>query len=76
LTTHIMDEADSLCGRVAIMHHGKVVATGSPAELKASIDGAGKTLDDVFIYYTGDEIDSGGNFRETRQSRRTARRLG
>jgi ABC-2 type transport system ATP-binding protein len=76
LTTHIMDEADSLCSRVAIMHHGKVVATGSPTELKAGIDGGGKTLDDVFIYYTGDEIDSGGNFRETRQSRRTARRLG
>ena len=76
LTTHIMDEADSLCGRVAIMHHGKVVATGSPTELKASINDNGSTLDDVFIFYTGNEIDEGGNFRETRQSRRTARRLG
>ncbi|MGD0611318.1 MAG: ATP-binding cassette domain-containing protein [Anaerolineales bacterium] len=81
LTTHIMDEADSLCGRVAIMHHGKVVVTGSPTELKASINGNGTnghgtTLDDVFIYYTGNEIDEGGNFRETRQGRRTARRLG
>jgi len=76
LTTHLMDEADSLCGRVAIMHHGRVVAAGSPTELKASIHCDGATLDDVFIHYTGDEIDSGGNFRETRQSRRTARRLG
>ena len=39
LTTHYMEEADSLCDRVAIMHLGKVVAIGTPAELKASIGG-------------------------------------
>jgi ABC-2 type transport system ATP-binding protein len=76
LTTHMMEEADNLCGRVAIMHHGKVVATGTPQELKTSIGGEKNTLDDVFMYYTGDMIDEGGNFRETRQARRTARRLG
>ncbi len=76
LTTHLMEEADSLCDRVAIMHHGKVVAMGTPAELKSSIDGRNKTLDDVFIHYTGDELESGGSYRETRQTRRTARRLG
>jgi ABC-2 type transport system ATP-binding protein len=76
LTTHMMEEADSLCGRVAIMHLGKVVAAGSPSELKASVDGGEATLDDVFIYYTGKEIESGGNFRETTRTRRTARRLG
>jgi len=76
LTTHLMEEADSLCDRVAIMHLGKVAAMGTPAELKAGIGGSNKTLDDVFIYYTGNEIDSGGSYRETRQARRTARRLG
>lgn len=76
LTTHMMEEADSLCGRVAIMHHGKLVAMGTPSELKASIGGKNKTLDDVFIHYTGDVLDSGGSYRETRQTRRTARRLG
>jgi len=39
LTTHNMDEADSLCHRVAIIDHGKVIALGTPAELKASIPG-------------------------------------
>ncbi len=39
ITTHNMDEADSLCRRVAIVDHGKVIALGTPAELKASIPG-------------------------------------
>ncbi len=76
LTTHLMEEADHLCHRVAIMHLGKVAAIGTPAELKASIGRNGATLDDVFIYYAGSRIDSGGNFRETSRTRRTARRLG
>jgi ABC-2 type transport system ATP-binding protein len=76
LTTHFMEEADALCARVAIMHHGKVVALGSPAELKASIGGNGATLDDVFIHYAGDSLESGGSYRETSRTRRTAIRLG
>ncbi len=75
LTTHLMEEADSLCDRVAIMHHGKVVAIGMPMELKAGIGGKNKSLDDVFIHFTGEELDSEGGYRETRQARRTARRL-
>lgn len=37
LTTHYMEEADYLCGRVAIMDRGKVIALDSPARLKHSI---------------------------------------
>ncbi len=37
LTTHYMEEADRLCGRVAIIDLGRIVVTGSPAELKRSI---------------------------------------
>jgi len=33
LTTHYMDEAAHLCDRVAIMHQGRIIAEGSPAEL-------------------------------------------
>jgi ABC-2 type transport system ATP-binding protein len=76
LTTHLMEEADRLCNRVAIMHLSKVVAVGTPTELKGCIGGNGATLDDVFIYYTGNELESGGSFRETSRTRRTARRLG
>jgi ABC-2 type transport system ATP-binding protein len=76
LTTHLMEEADKLCGRVAIMHLGKVAALGTPASLKDSIDGKRATLEDVFIYYTGDELAEGGDFREASRTRRVARRLG
>jgi ABC-2 type transport system ATP-binding protein len=33
LTTHYIDEAEQLCDRIAIIDHGRVIATGSPAEL-------------------------------------------
>lgn len=39
LTTHYMDEAERLCGQVAIVDQGKVIARGSPRELIASIGG-------------------------------------
>ncbi|HEX2458266.1 MAG TPA: ABC transporter ATP-binding protein [Vicinamibacterales bacterium] len=39
LTTHNMDEADSLCNRVAIVDHGRIIALGTPHELKRTIPG-------------------------------------
>ena len=39
ITAHYLDEADALCDRIAIMDHGKVVAEGTPAELKREISG-------------------------------------
>jgi ABC-2 type transport system ATP-binding protein len=39
LTTHNMEEADALCQRLAIIDHGRVIALGTPRELKASIPG-------------------------------------
>ena len=39
LTTHNMDEADSLCERLAIIDHGRIIAMGTPKELKSSIPG-------------------------------------
>ncbi|HLZ22414.1 MAG TPA: ABC transporter ATP-binding protein [Ktedonobacterales bacterium] len=33
LTTHYMEEAQQLCDRVAVIDHGKIIETGSPAEL-------------------------------------------
>jgi len=39
LTTHYMEEADHLADRIAIIDKGKVVALGSPSELKDSIGG-------------------------------------
>jgi len=65
LTTHSMEEAQAVCDRVAIIDHGKIITTGTPAELirKHKDDpnvrkaARGKvTLEDVFIGLTGSEI--------------------
>ena len=76
MTTHLMEEADHLCHRVAIMHLGRVAAIGTPAALKASLGGNETTLDDVFVHYAGGAVDSGGGYREVSRTRRTAQRLG
>jgi len=76
LTTHFLEEADSLCDRVVIMQQGQVVTTGAPSDLKASLGKANATLDDVFIHYTGNQLTSGVNYRDTARTRRTAGRLG
>ena len=39
LTTHYMEEADELCGRVAILDHGRILVEDTPAALKASVGG-------------------------------------
>jgi ABC-2 type transport system ATP-binding protein len=76
LTTHFMEEADTLCDRVAIMHFGQVAIIGTPAHLKASLGGTGATLDDVFAHYAGGALECGGGYLETSRTRHTARRLG
>ncbi len=44
LTTHYLEEADALCNRLAIIDHGKIVAEGTPDELKRQIAGDAVTL--------------------------------
>jgi ABC-2 type transport system ATP-binding protein len=39
ICTHYMDEADRLCDRLAIVDHGRIVALGTPRELKTSVPG-------------------------------------
>ncbi len=39
LTTQYMEEADRLCTRLAIIDHGKIVVSGSPTQLKATVGG-------------------------------------
>ena len=57
LTTHYMEEAEELCGRVGIIDHGKLIALGSPKELMKENDA--KDLEDVFIKLTGRRIREG-----------------
>ncbi len=39
MTTHYLDEADQLCDRIAVIDHGKIIALGTPRELKDSVGG-------------------------------------
>jgi len=76
LTTHYMEEADQLCDRVALMHHGRIAAIGKPVDLKSD-EGAGSTLEDVFRRFAGDgTLDEGGDLRNVRSVRRTVGRVG
>ncbi|OBH93288.1 ATP-binding cassette domain-containing protein [Mycobacterium sp. E2733] len=82
LTTHYMEEADALCDRVALMHHGELRAVGSPAKLKSTV-GPRATLDDVFRHYAASGLEdeaasseAAGSLREIRSARKVARRVG
>ena len=77
LTTHYMQEADALCDRVALMHHGRLRAVGTPTELKQRVSRVA-TLEDVFRHYAGSDLGedtSQSGFRAIRNTRRTARRV-
>lgn len=50
-STHYMDEADRLCDNVAIIVNGKIIAVGSPTDLKAQTNQS--TLEDAFVALAG-----------------------
>jgi len=54
LTTHYMEEADYLCQKVGIIDFGKIVALGTPQNLKNIFKKP--TLEDVFLHFTGRRI--------------------
>ena len=55
LTTHYMFEADELCDRIAVITRGELVATGTPAELKAPVS-AGSVLEVEVFDGLGDRL--------------------
>ncbi|HOX27957.1 MAG TPA: ABC transporter ATP-binding protein [bacterium] len=54
LTTHYMKEVDELCGGVVFLREGRIVAEGSPEELKKKVEFkiAQPTMEDVFLELT------------------------
>src|SRR5579859_6078737 len=57
ITTHDMDEAESLCDRVAIIDQGRIVALGATAELQRTVGAlmgreTPATMNEVFMHYT------------------------
>jgi ABC-2 type transport system ATP-binding protein len=51
-TTHYLEEAERLCGRVAIIDNGRVLASGAPRALVEGTVGSAN-LEDVFLHLTG-----------------------
>lgn len=61
VTTHDMDEAELLCDRIGFLAGGRLVAEGTPVELRKQV-AAGRSLDevdmeDVFMELTGRSIE-------------------
>jgi ABC-2 type transport system ATP-binding protein len=58
LTTQFIEEAERLCERVAILHHGSVVDVDSPQSLigrfRENVGYSTTTLEDVFLRLTAD----------------------
>jgi ABC-2 type transport system ATP-binding protein len=76
VTTHLMEEAERYCERLAIMDQGRLVEQGEPAEL---LERHGtESLEEVFSAVTGRAIDTEqeGRLADVRAQRRVARRLG
>ena len=73
VTSHLMNEIEQFCDRIALIDRGRLVATGSPAELKETI-GGDATMDDVFLKFTRHaENEIEGGYGEVRRSRRAIR---
>src|SRR6201997_129685 len=70
LTTHYRDEADRVAKRIAIIDHGKIVAQGTPAEIKQQTNS--ESLEQAFLALTGSTVrDEGASSRD--QMRQVAR---
>jgi ABC-2 type transport system ATP-binding protein len=77
VTSHHMDEMNEFCDRIGLINRGRIVAVGTPAELKARV-GPNATLDDVFIglLAQGGENEAEAGYGEVRRARRAAREHG
>jgi ABC-2 type transport system ATP-binding protein len=73
VTSHHMDEINTFCNRIALIDRGRIVAVGTPAELKARV-GPGATLDDVFIQLVAGkgEAENERSYGEVRLARRAS----
>jgi len=73
-STHNMEEADAVSNRVAIMDRGKIAAIGPIPELKKRTGRRNATLEDAFVFFTGNQLQEKGNFRAIREARQTEHR--
>ena len=55
--THIMEVAEHICTRIGIIYQGKVIAEGTLDQLKSKTEGKSKTLEEVFLKLTNEEVE-------------------
>jgi ABC-2 type transport system ATP-binding protein len=74
-TTHYLDEAEAVAGRIAIIDHGKIIATGSPKQLAKQTKTL--SLEDAYLELTGrtvrDETSESNNGLNVRSANRNSR---
>jgi len=57
LTTHTLSVAEAVCDEIAILHRGRIVASGSSDEIKSAAGQPGSALEDVFLQLTEESTD-------------------
>ncbi len=67
-STHIMEIAEDLCDRIAIMNRGKIVGIGSMDELRQQADRVGANLEDVFLRLTEQDVSVNEIVKKLRKS--------
>ncbi|OIJ19043.1 multidrug ABC transporter ATP-binding protein [Anaerobacillus alkalidiazotrophicus] len=75
LTTHYMDEAESMCSNIAIMSQGEIVVNGTLAQLKEKIGNNDASMDDIYTHFAGNS-QMKGELKDVTATRRMAQRLG
>ena len=67
-STHIMEIAEDLCDRIAILNRGKIVGIGSMEELRQQADHLGANLEDVFLRLTEQDVSVNEIVKKLRKS--------
>jgi ABC-2 type transport system ATP-binding protein len=67
-STHIMEIAEDLCDRIAIMNRGKIVGIGTMDELRQQADKVGANLEDVFLRLTEQDVSVNEIVKKLRKS--------
>ena len=78
LTTHLLEEVETLCERVGIMTRGRMAAIGTIPDLQRQTGNPQSTMEEIFVHFAGAGKDQmiEGSFRAVQRARRTAKRLG
>jgi ABC-2 type transport system ATP-binding protein len=56
MSTHTLEVAEAMCDRIAIVHHGRLAASGTMEDLRRETASEGLTLERLFLKLTGGEV--------------------